>query len=71
MRTIRRRTMVELLAAIYEAHGWRRVAGESRTARVKALYTVTVDHKRNQLVAVPKEKGGENAAKAHDTAFSE
>lgn len=54
MQTIRRKTMVELLAAIYEARGWKRKAGESRTARVKPLYDVTVDHRRGDFVATPK-----------------
>lgn len=48
--------MVELLAKIYAAEGWRRKAGESRTARVKPLYDVTIDHRRGQFVAAPKKE---------------
>ena len=53
-RTIRRRTMVELKQAIYDANGWVRKAGESMGARIKPLYDVRVDHKRGELVATPK-----------------
>jgi hypothetical protein len=54
MKTFRAKTMVELKAAIYAHHGWRRVYGENMSARIKALYDVTADHQRNQLVARPK-----------------
>jgi len=53
-RTIRRKTMVELKQAIYDANGWKRQVGESMSARVKAAYDVRVDHRRSDLVATPK-----------------
>lgn len=53
-RTIRRKTMVELKAAIYADNGWKRKAGESMGARIKPLYDVTIDHQRGGLVAKPK-----------------
>lgn len=48
---IRAKTMVELLAKVYKHEGWTRKAGESRTARIKPLYDVTIDHKRGVFVA--------------------
>jgi hypothetical protein len=56
MRTIRRKTMVELKQAIYDAHGWRRKPGESMATRIKPLYDVYVDHNKGDIVAVPKPK---------------
>ena len=53
-RTLRAPTPVELMAKIYEANGWVRRAGESRTARAAALYKITIDAKRGQYVATPK-----------------
>lgn len=53
-RTIRRKTMLELKAAIYEANGWKRETGESMSARVKTHYDVTADHKGGVFVATPK-----------------
>ena len=47
------KTPIELLAKVYKAEGWTRVAGESRTKRVGKLYTVTVDHKRGVYIATP------------------
>lgn len=49
------RTLVELKAKIYAAHGWRRRAGESMAARIKELYEVTLDAKKNRFVATLKD----------------
>lgn len=54
LRPISRTTMVELLAAVYERHGWRRVEGESRAQRVQALYEITADTGKNRYRATPR-----------------
>lgn len=48
------KTPVELCAKIYKAHGWKRVPRENRWRRVKELYTISVDHAGERLVATPK-----------------
>jgi len=53
-RTFTARTTVELLAKVYKAHGWVRVAGESRTKRVAALYDIAIDNQRGVFVATKK-----------------
>lgn len=45
------KTPIELMAKIYRAHGWTRVAGESRTKRVTKIYTVMIDHGKGVFVA--------------------
>ncbi len=54
LKPIKRTTMVELLAAVYDRHGWRRSEGESRPKRVQELYDITADAPNNQYVATPK-----------------
>ena len=49
-KTFTARTALDLCIAIYRYHGWTR-AGESRTARVAAMYIVSIDHRRNRWVA--------------------
>lgn len=44
-------TMADLLSAIYEAHGWTRQPGESRTAKVKTIYDLALDYKSNRFIA--------------------
>lgn len=53
-KVIRRRTPIELMEAVYAAEGWERAEGESRTARVRELYDLTVDHRTDFYVATPK-----------------
>jgi len=49
-----RAVALDLMHAVYEHHGWNRAEGESMTARVHALYDVTLDAGRNRFVATPK-----------------
>lgn len=49
-------TPVELLSKVYQRHGWTRSAGESRAARVAALYEIRIDHQTGRYVAVEKAK---------------
>ncbi|MCI1050020.1 hypothetical protein MOQ50_11050 [Stenotrophomonas maltophilia] len=49
-----RAVALDLMHAVYEHHGWKRAEGESMTARVHALYDVTLDASRNRFVATPK-----------------
>lgn len=49
-----RAVALDLMHAVYEHHGWKRAEGESMTARVHALYDVTMDAGRNRFVATPK-----------------
>lgn len=49
-----RTVALDLMHAVYEHHGWKRAEGESMTARVNALYDVTLDAGRNRFVATPK-----------------
>lgn len=51
---MRRRTIVELKAAIYEREGWTRAAGESQARRIKLLYDVSLDHGLGMYVATRK-----------------
>lgn len=53
-RIIKRQTMVELLGAVYEHHGWKRAEGESRATRVQALYEITADVAKDRFIAKPK-----------------
>ena len=48
------RSMCELLRRIYEAEGWVRAFGESRTARAKAAYDLAIDYKGNRFTATRK-----------------
>lgn len=50
------KSMVELRAAIYQKEGWKRVAGESPTARIVAAYDIVMDYKSNRLIATKKAK---------------
>ena len=50
-KSYRARTILELCAKVYAAHGWNRRVGESRTERVSSLYNVTVDHRTGFFVA--------------------
>jgi hypothetical protein len=54
-KTIKRRTMVELLAAVYEHHGWCRKEGESRPRRVQDIYEITANSGRNTYIATPRD----------------
>ncbi|MGY6251685.1 hypothetical protein ACXIUS_29870 [Bosea thiooxidans] len=45
--------MIELLAAIYEAEGWKRAEGESRAKRAQEIYAITSEPQRNRYVATP------------------
>lgn len=54
-RVIKRAVAIELIDAVYKAEGWRRAEGESRVARVKALYDLTADARANRYIATPKE----------------
>ncbi|WP_414498627.1 hypothetical protein [Stenotrophomonas maltophilia] len=49
-----RAVALDLMQAVYEHHGWKRAEGESMTARVHAIYDVTLDAGRNRFVATPK-----------------
>lgn len=53
-RTFRARTMIELKQAIYDAHGWKRKAGESVGGRLKPLYDFRADHQANLIIATPR-----------------
>lgn len=60
-KVIKRRVMVELLGAVYDHHGWKRVEGESRPARVQELYDITADMGKNLFIATPKSAVGKSA----------
>jgi hypothetical protein len=51
---IERAVALDLIQAVYKAEGWVRREGESQVARVKDLYTITADPRRNRYVATPK-----------------
>lgn len=51
---IERAVALDLLHAVYKHHGWKRAEGESMTARVHAVYDVTLDARRNRYLATPK-----------------
>lgn len=53
-KVIKRRTTVELLAAVYDHHGWKRVEGEGRAKRVQDRYEITVDIPNNWFIAAPR-----------------
>ncbi len=61
-KVIRAKTMAEVKAKIYAAHGRTRKAGESQSAFVKAHYDVAVDYERGDLVATPKSAAPQPAA---------
>lgn len=54
--TITAQSMADLLAKVYAREGWIRAAGESRTARVKAKYKLSIDYKLNKFIATEKEQ---------------
>jgi hypothetical protein len=54
MKTHRAKTPVELLAKVYEYHGWRRAVGEERARRVNELYDVSIHG--DYYVATPKKR---------------
>lgn len=47
-------TVVELCAKIYKREGWIRAEGESKLKRIKQLYDLGIDYKRNRFWAVKK-----------------
>jgi hypothetical protein len=52
--TIKAPTAADLFHKIYKREGWTRVAGESRTRRIKQKYTLAIDHKARKFVATIK-----------------
>jgi len=54
-RKIERAVAIDLIAAVYKAEGWKRAEGESRVARVKELYVISADPRRNRYIATPKD----------------
>jgi len=55
-RKFKAKTLVELLAKVYKAHGWIRERGESRSKRVAAIYDIEIEG--NSFVAVCKVENG-------------
>lgn len=53
-KVIRKRTPIELLAAIYAAEGWVRKEGESKVRRAKTAYDITVDKRVGRYIATRK-----------------
>lgn len=49
--TIKAPTAADLFAKIYKREGWTRVAGESRTRRIKQKYALSIDHRARKFVA--------------------
>lgn len=45
----------DLIDKVFAAEGWTRREGEVRVRRVKALYTLAVDHRRGRYTATRKE----------------
>lgn len=53
---IKRRIAYDLIVAVYKAEGWWPPReGERRVERVKTLYTLTADLRKNVYIATPKE----------------
>lgn len=50
---IERAVALDLIQAVYKAEGWVRREGESQVARVKQLYAITADPRRNRYIATP------------------
>ena len=54
MKKIKKRTMIELKAAIYKAENWKHKFGDNRSKRCLSTYNIEIDHKTNYFVATHK-----------------
>ena len=57
-KTLEATVPADLIDKVYKAEGWTKIEGEGRVKRVKNLYDLSIDYRKNRYVATPHKAEG-------------